>query len=589
MIKSAQQSIRVCLIILFLGTGSTSVAFGQSPGQRYAVIVGIENYEHENFRTPPLQFTVDDAQALSDLLTKAGYDASLLTDTTGQNDENQIPNKKNIEACISRVLKKCQREDTVIIAFSGHGMQFDRQAESYLCPRDARPFKESTASLVSMTGIYQQLESSLARVRVVLIDASRYDSDPALGIVGFNSEYAEDPPNGVAALFSSSAGQRSFEHQDLQHGVFFFCVLEGLVPKAAERNGQVTFDSLSTYVRIEVPRRMNSLKIGRGQFPNMKADLVGVPILMETTVVESSTPIEPNNNVAPTEKNQVPASTRLDAPFDGDAIAVARSELVKLSGREVEFSNSVGMKFALIPPGKFEMGSPKSESGRFNVESQHVVEITDSFYLGIYEVTQAQYEKVVGSNPSIFSVTGFGTERVTGMETDKFPVEMVSWNDAQEFIRLLNADEEEQRAGRRYRLPTESEWEYACRAGTTGPYSFGLSLNGDRANCKGDEPYGTEQKGENLDRSCTVGRYSPNGFGLYDMHGNVFEWCEDRYEFDYPPIPPSEGPFSARWNRVVRGGSWALRASESRSACRGGLEPIQACDYVGFRVICYAE
>ncbi len=577
---------RVSLVLLFLVSARSPALQAQSPGHRYAVIVGIEDYEHENLRTPPLQYSVDDAEALHKVLTAAGYDPVLLTDTTGAKDEKLIPNKANIEARITAVLNKCQREDTVILAFAGHGMQFERQPDAYFCPKDARPFKANTDSLVSMTTIYQQLESSFAGVRIVLVDACRNDPDPARGRDGLNADNAPRPPRGVGALFSCSAGERSFEHEDLKHGVFFSCVLDGLGGKAADRNNQVTFDDLSKYVRIEVPKRMSSLKIGRDQSPNMKADLIGVPLLLE---IESTLPSESMDS----RLNRPAIAAPPVAPFDTNAMAIVRNAWAKSEGVEAEFTNSVGMKFALIPPGRFKMGSPESELGykgeHEEDELQHEIEITRPFFMGIHEVTQEQYEQVMGSNPSYFSESGGGKEQVTGMDTSSFPVEQVSWDDAQEFIRRLNAKAGEKQSGRRYRLATEAEWEYACRGGSTGPFSFGSSLNGDRANCNGTSPYGSERKGKYLQRPCDVGKYSANGFGLYDMHGNVWEWCEDLYSADYYQTSPSQDPrnsSSSGADRVERGGSWFNHASYCRSANRNNIFPSMRSEFNGFRVLC---
>jgi formylglycine-generating enzyme required for sulfatase activity len=228
------------------------------------------------------------------------------------------------------------------------------------------------------------------------------------------------------------------------------------------------------------------------------------------------------------------------------------------------------------------MGSPPDEKDRSDDEGpRHEVRISEPFYLGKYPVTQAEYEKVMGTNPSWFSATGKGKDKVAGMDTSRFPVEMVSWDDAQEFCRKLSA-----RDSRKYRLPTEAEWEYACRARTTTPFHFGNALNGDRANCDGNNPYGTATKGTYLERTCRVGSYRPNAFGLYDVHGNVWQWCQDWYGKEYynestnvDPQGPSSGDA-----RVVRGGSWYYRAGHCRAAYRVRDAPSVRREFCGFRV-----
>jgi formylglycine-generating enzyme required for sulfatase activity len=162
------------------------------------------------------------------------------------------------------------------------------------------------------------------------------------------------------------------------------------------------------------------------------------------------------------------------------------------------------MKLVLIPAGEFLMGSPKGEDNRFAVEHQHRVRITQSLYLGVYEVTQAEYEAVMKENPNWFSKDGFEKEKLSALNTRRLPVETVSCDDAAEFCRTLSSLAEETTAGRVYRLPTEAEWEYACRAGTTTPFHFGVKLNGRKANCDGTEPYGTTHNGPFLDRRLFV-------------------------------------------------------------------------------------
>lgn len=198
-----------------------------------------------------------------------------------------------------------------------------------------------------------------------------------------------------------------------------------------------------------------------------------------------------------------------------------------------DLTNSIGMKFVRIPAGKFLMGSPIDEKDRRDDETQHEVEITKPFYLGVHEVTQEQYERVMGVNPSEFSAEGRKKGVVVGKNTRRYPLENVSWDKAKEFCSKLSAMEEEKKSRRTCRLPTEAEWEYACRGRSATSLTFGLgsgrSLHSSQANLDGNYPYGGAEEGEYLGRPCDVGSYQPNRFGLYDMHGNVKEWCEDYY------------------------------------------------------------
>ncbi len=212
-----------------------------------------------------------------------------------------------------------------------------------------------------------------------------------------------------------------------------------------------------------------------------------------------------------------------DLAFTKDEAVARQRECSQSLGMPVEITNFTGMKLVLIPPGEFLMGSPESEQDTEVDEYQHRVRITKPFYLSVYEVTQSEYERVMGENPSWFSSggSGSGKEKVSDLDTSRFPVERVNWQNAVEFCRKLSELPEERAGGRIYRLPMEAEWEYACRAGTTTPFHFGSELNGSQTNCDGTRPYGTSTEGPQLGRTTTVGSYAANAFGLYDMHGNV--------------------------------------------------------------------
>jgi formylglycine-generating enzyme required for sulfatase activity/predicted Ser/Thr protein kinase len=274
-------------------------------------------------------------------------------------------------------------------------------------------------------------------------------------------------------------------------------------------------------------------------------------------------------------------------------------------------SKSTGMEFALIPAGELEMGAPDSEIGHSGDECpQHRVRITQPFYLGIYEVTQGEYQKITGWNPSFFSNDGGGKNKVVDMDTSRLPVERVSWYEAVEFCNRLSESEGRPAyyhwanttrkngvietatvtisGGTGYRLPTEAEWEYACRAGSTTPFEFGNALNGEQANVDGRSPYGDVKPGPQLQRTTKVGSYRKNRFGLFDMHGNVSEWCEDCYEWStyVSRSGTTDNPFyTSTWDsRVVRGGSWFSDPQQTRSAHRSGFNRRSQTDITGFRI-----
>ncbi|MDA9962795.1 SUMF1/EgtB/PvdO family nonheme iron enzyme [Opitutales bacterium] len=235
---------------------------------------------------------------------------------------------------------------------------------------------------------------------------------------------------------------------------------------------------------------------------------------------------------------------------------------------------SIGMQMIFCPPGTFTMGSPSSETGRGSDETQHQVTLSNGFYLGKYELTQAQYETVMNGNSE-----GLNAKPSQWPNNNDRPVEKVSWNDAQVFLSRLNSIE--QTAGRlpngwKYVLPTEVEWEYACRAGTSTVYSWGNDVNASHANWN----YGND-----ANQTVNIGQYAANPWGFFDMHGNVWEWTADRYQSAYPSgtVTDPTGPASGS-NRVSRGGSWRSIGTGLRSAKRFDRTPGSRDNDVGFRV-----
>ncbi len=241
--------------------------------------------------------------------------------------------------------------------------------------------------------------------------------------------------------------------------------------------------------------------------------------------------------------------------------------------------NSVGMELVLIPAGVFLMGSPESEVERTPDESpQHPIRLSEAFYLGTCLVTQQQYQQVMKRNPAHFKASNGG--ELT------HPIEHVSWDDALAFCERLSRRRAESKAGRVYRLPTEAEWEYACRSGTTSVFFWGNTACSTQANFDGNSPYGDAPVGPDLQKTSPVGSYQPNAFGLFDMHGNVWEWCNDWYRERYYRKCARENPKGPRsgYGRVLRGGSWNYRGGYTRSADRGRLPPSYRDAHMGFRV-----
>ncbi|MTJ16081.1 MULTISPECIES: bifunctional serine/threonine-protein kinase/formylglycine-generating enzyme family protein [unclassified Dolichospermum] len=235
-----------------------------------------------------------------------------------------------------------------------------------------------------------------------------------------------------------------------------------------------------------------------------------------------------------------------------------------------DLGNGVKLEMVEIPAGTFHMGSPTYETGRlYYYESpQHQVNVP-SFFIGKYSVTQAQYQAIMGNNPAYFK----GNNR---------PAEFVSWDDAVVFCQKLS-----QKTGKNYKLPSEAQWEYACRAGTTTPFYFGESITPDLVNYNGEFAYTAAPKGQYREQTTDVGTFPPNAFGLYDMHGNVCEWCEDNWQENYINAPINGSAFINLSNvKLLRGGSWFSNSERCRSAYRGYNILDHNDDGIGFRVVC---
>lgn len=535
---------RLCL---GLWCGLLASAFGDAAfATQYAVLVGIEDYEHADLRSPPLKYAVEDAQVLGEVLTAAGYQVMLLTDGTGQTNAKFRPTRANIDRVLRDTLHNCQRGDTVVIAFAGHGLQFAGENDAYFCPVDARPFARDADTLLSIKSIYDELDSSFAGAKVMLVDACRNDPDRTRGRDALSPDTVP-PPRGVGVLFSCSPGQRAFENDTLKHGIFFYHVIEKL--RAAGEAGCDYYD-LAGHVSREVPTRALALS-KQQQIPNQQGNVFGAPVL-----------------IAPNLYREAP-------------VPLPRQEH---SAGEERSDNALNMKLVWCPPGSFLMGSPDSEEDSEDDEKpQHRVTLSAGFWLGKYEVTQAEWEQVMGTRP------WEGEDHV--LDDPQAPATYVSWQDAVNFCARLTTNERTAGrlpAGERYTLPTEAQWEYACRAGATTKWSFGddetrlgnfawygIFEDPGVASVPADELY-----------AHIVGQKQSNRWELHDLHGNIDEWCADRYGEDYYGERGGSDPTGAQSgdDRVKRGGNLVHRTDTTRSASRGKDTPTSRNGFSGIRV-----
>ena len=527
--KRCHNLVRMLLVVVCMA-GSCVAAEAEDPiKQRWAVLIGVNDYAELD----DLQFCKNDAKALAERLVRAGFprdNVYLLCD--GASDAKDLPTKTNIETRIQNVLSVADKDDLVLVSFSGHGIHMG--GKTYLCPTGAR-VDSPERSMVPLLDIYGDLDRCNAKRKLLWVDACRNDPRPS----GMKSaaSYAKSvsgvmdtlraSPEGILTLASCAAGQISWEDEKFGHGVFMQHLLEGLSGKAdtqesGNRNGRVSMLELFAYANINTRR-----------FVLREKDRVQTPELFG----------------------------RITGDFD---IVDMPSETLR-----PEVTNSIGMKLKLMPAGEFLMGSPETEENRDDDEHQHRVRITKPFYLGVTEVTQGQWEAVMGTRP--------WSGETYVKEGSDYAASYVSWEDAVEFCKKLSSKE-----GTTYRLPTEAEWEYACRGGTTTVYHFG-----DDASRLGDYAW-FDDNAHDVDEKYAhrVAQKKANPYGLHDMHGNLWEWCADWYDSDYYENSPTDDPAGPTTgsSRVLRGGGWYDYPRGCRSAYRCLNSPGFRIYVLGFRV-----
>ena len=560
---------------------------GDAPplGEKYALLVGVRNYDKNELRNLP--YAEADMTALADVLKKAGYQrVVLMTQTHGADEARFLPEAARIRTTLNRLLADRTADDSVLVAFAGHGLQYQGEDENYFCPMDAKLADRST--LISLSEVYRELKKSEAGTRLLLADCCRNDprSDDARAVDRIKLESVTRPqralpPGGVAAFFSCSAGEKAYENAGLKHGVFFHFVIEGLQGKAdLDRDGQVDLDELVAYTRKRVPDFVaDTYGDDVRQMPELKGTTQGTVALVK---------------------------------LDGGGRPDATTE--KTGQKDDYTAPTLGMKMKLIKPGKFLMGSPEGEEGRFvNEGPQHEVEITKAFYMGVCPVTKGQFAAFVKDDGYKTEAEkdgkgGYGFNTTTAKweqkaeytwrnpgfsQGDDHPVVEVSWNDATAFCAWLSKKE-----GKVYELPTEAEWEYACRAGTKTRFWCGdadASLEGKvniadaafkaKVDSEATKDWAFVARDDGYAFTSPVGRFQANPWGLYDMGGNVWQWCADGYgSYQEGSIKDPKGKESAT-RRILRGGSWFSGPRDCRSADRNVNVPADRGDNDGFRVV----
>jgi formylglycine-generating enzyme required for sulfatase activity len=488
---------------------------------RYALVIGNADYQNLERLANPINDTRDIAAAL----TRLGW----------QTDHKTNLKHSDMRRAISDFVRKLAstRDSEGFFWFAGHGVEINGQ--NYLLPVDiGRDENSALYNSYRLDALFSGFRTTARnKINVVVIDACR------------DNPFRTTPDGQRGAAWSRGLYPVTIDAQ--QHTFVMYSAAPGT--KADDGAGKPNSPFASAF--LENMERRESL--------DMVASRVAARTLQLT-----------NNAQEP----YVGSSTfpMPDYTLVSQPAPPAPPGMVWIAG------------------GTFSLGSPRSEAERWGFEGpQHTVTISTGFYMGQYEVTQAEYQTVIGSNPSNF-------------KGDTLPVEQVSWYDAIDYCNALSRREgltpaytisgsEDSptimwhKSANGYRLPTEAEWEYACRAGTTSPFNTGDTITTDQANYDGDRPYNGNAPGTNRERTTAVSSFAANGWGLYDMHGNVWEWCWDWFDSyasgsQTDPTGAASGAY-----RVLRGGSWGSDAGLLRSAHRYGSPPGRQYYGLGFRVV----
>jgi formylglycine-generating enzyme required for sulfatase activity len=544
------------LLLLFLAMLSAQLVSQQEPraadvkelpqaSERWALLVGVEDYTDRNIS--PLRGPANDVKKMRDTLVKyAAFPSDNIIVLSTKGRDADMPTRTGILTALSKIRNSIASNGLLLFMFSGHGIS--RGEKAFLLPSNATltddaDLLEDTSLSVDL--LRERMAATKVKQIIMFLDACRNDPEKSKAASGNNplSEHftkaldfarRNKEVEASAVIYATGLGERAYINNSDELGYFTEAITKAMGGAVADKSGQITLGALVEYIQSNVPKWVT-----RDYNKNQKPFSVIAGYRAEKLVV-SAIPAPPPSAVA------VP----------GTVSAIRPVEPLKRT-----FANNIGMSFVLIPAGSFTMGSPTDEPGRHSPERQHPVTISKPFYLQSTEVSRRQWTQVMGSDPSKFKDCG-----------DDCPVDNVSWNDAQEFIRRLN-----QMSGENYRLPNEAEWEYAAKSGGKTEKYAGTSNDSEL----GDYAWFIDNS-----RGTThpVGKKRANGLGLYDMSGNVYEWCQDWWG-DYPTTQVTDptGPKAGKYP-VIRGGCWGNDAHNMRTAGRLRDSVDSRSKDIGFRV-----
>jgi formylglycine-generating enzyme required for sulfatase activity len=542
------------------------LAPGPGGGTKYALLIGVDNYTNESKSKSlrPLKFAQRDAHRLRSILKGQGYKVILMTENEAAEtgDSKLKPTCANIEAKLGHLLGKngkggvIESKQTVLIVMTGHGFQLegDSKNRDFFAPANAVPSLLDTDTLISLNDVIDRLGECPAEGKMLIVDACRtMIGKSGKEIAPLNPDQNPKVPNDVCVLFGCKTGQKSFEDEKLKHGLTSFHVIEAL----SKYGEPITWKAMSRQVRDGVSK---AVKVGDQDPIDLTPDPDKNPVILTLS--------KPIGLVVPFPEDKAQEFQKLWASRLGRKQPVVEIPL--------DPNNRVLLKVVLIPPGEFTMGASEKDGGTPD-DTPHHVTLTRHYFMGQFEITQQQFDTITGRRNKFDKV---GPE---------LPASGISFADAEQFCldvtKLLKAnkawptDPLEAPLGYECRLPSEAEWEYACRAGTATKFYLGQELPQGQANCAGfvGEP-------------VKVGGYPKNPFGLYDMHGNVAEWCSDWYApYDSTPAVNPTGPESSVVfkKKALRGSGYNAPVKDCRSAARSSYRVTgdNTADIVGFRVV----
>ncbi|NER20968.1 MAG: SUMF1/EgtB/PvdO family nonheme iron enzyme [Symploca sp. SIO1C2] len=604
--------------------------------KNWAIAIGINNYTHLH----SLDYAKKDAQSMGDFFQQElGFEGIFLFTENSPpvaTSTGPIPTRPTF-GDLGRFLRLqfesplLEPGDNLWFFFSGHGLHYEGHDYLFLSDTDPGDIKYTALPLSYVT---ERLKRSGADNIILLLDACWNQEDSAGEGIG------KEPQQGVVTIYSCGANEKAYEIPSLQQGSFTYAALEALQIQGenncatVERLGQYLYHRVpeinrqyqqppqTPYAIVEpsqsqliiVPRyatfqdidtlKLNAyraesqddLELAKQLWIRVNAattdsdpDVIKAFLRISQLSATASPPLTSPSRVRTTTATISPQPTSPRLPlleFDVVTVDNQGQEIERHQGTAHYFTEDLGkgvsLEMVAIPAGNFQMGSPDTEEQRRNFESpQHKVTVP-SFCMGNYPISQAQWQ-AIATLPPINRELDPNPSQFPGRN---LPVERVSWYDVVEFCARLS-----QKTGREYRLPSEAEWEYACRGGTTTPFHFGETITTDLGNYDGNDTYGLASQGKYREQTTPVGSFQvANAFGLYDMHGNVYEWCADHWHKDYEGAPTDGSIWLNNKDnqspRVLRGGSWVYNPWFCRAAYRDCLEPDLRSHGIGFRVVC---